>query len=72
MELTSLSNRDEIIALVDDREAVLLDGGWCLVASHLDVLQHSRVKFSFLEVKDGRNSLSTLLKDVDLRNPKTF
>ena len=59
--LTCLGNSDQVMAHLDGRDAILLDGSRCLITRHLNILQHDGVKTGIFELEDGKDTLLTLL-----------
>ena len=67
--LTGLGNGNDIMAHLDSRNAVALDGCGSGVTTQFDILQHDRVQTSSLKGLDGNNTGHTLLLNLNLGKP---
>lgn len=63
---TSLSTCDNIMAQLNRRECVALNGSWLIVSGHLDILQHRGVQTSLLELADRSDADIALLDNINL------
>ena len=68
---TCLSAGNDVITLGDRRQAILLNGGWDVVAGKLDILQHDRVKARILELSNRLKTDSALLDYLNGSNART-
>lgn len=68
-QLTGLRDANHVVAHVDGREAVALDGSRNLITSQLNVLQHGRVKAGILEGRNGVDARRAFLEQLNRSDP---
>jgi len=69
-QLTCLSTSNNIVALEDGWQTILLNRSGNIVSCQLHILQHSRMKSSVLEIANRSNTNTALLSDIKLGNSK--
>lgn len=66
--VTCLGDSDHVIAHLDGRQAVTLNGSRGLITSKLNVVQHSRMETSGLKAGNGVDASRALLVDLEFSN----
>lgn len=71
MRHTSLRTGNDIMALEDGWETVLLDWSRDFISSHLDVLQHDRMQASFFKFSAWFETNGAFLDNLQARDTGT-